>query len=496
MRSRASCAGVQRRWLAVSTAEIPFNKGQASGIDELAGALPMAINMLVDAGGAAFTRPGLLEWDEWPDPSCDDAGAGAVIGAAVWNSAVGEFLVYVTTDRRIWAMLGPNNRIALSDPTAATQLDGTTRPTFASTITRIVIAGGGLIQKWEGAGLSARLGGSPPVASHVVANSRRLVVSAPIPPGEITFSETGDTGHEVWNTGDSDSAEAEARPDLILATHENSNEVYAFGSETLQLFVPDPVSAYNAGRASNFGLAAAYSVIRAGESFLLLAVSDGRVLAATDGRGLTPLSEGLLDKALARFETVADCWGFRAKIDAWDLAVWVFPTEGRTLVYDAITQQWSEWRSRSGGAWVPWAGTAHVYWPSRNLNLVGLTDGTMALLDGETFQDVGEPLVGLVRTGHMDRGSKKQKVCQGLALTMRRGGNASPAPAVAVRWREGLGAFSQPLTYSLGANGETEATLRKWTLGVYTDRQWLLEFSANARLVLAAATETYEEAEL
>lgn len=482
----------------MARAALPFNEGQVSGIEELTGAHPFSRNMLVDGGGAIYTRPGILAWDEWADPACNDTGAGPIVGAWVWKFPAGEYLVYVTetTDgtRKLWAMLGPNNRIALSDATAATQLDGTLRPTAATTNTRIVIAGGGAPQKWEGAGLSARLGGSPPSASHVVANSRRLVVSAPIPPGEITFSETGDTGHEVWNTGDSDSAEAEARPDLIVALHENSNEVFAFGTETTQLFIPDPVSAYIAGRASNFGLGAPYSVVRVGEVFMVLASDEGRMLAMTDGRSLNPISEPYMARVLDGFGTVSDCWGFRAKIGAWDLAVWVFPTEGRTLVYDTANKQWSEWRSTVDGEDANWIGTCHVSWTSRNLHLVGLPDGTMGVLDLDTFQDNGAELQGLVRTGHVDRGSKNQKSCDRLSLTMRRG-ESSDNPSVTVRWREGLGAFSQPVRYSLGSTGDTVATVQQWTLGMYVDRQWQLEFSANARLVLAGAEETFTEVE-
>ena len=478
----------------MGSVNLPFNAGQASGIEELTGSPPMAINVLTDAGGALYTRPGLVEWDEWSCPDCEDADAGPIIGGKVWPSPSGEILVYVTEDtdgvRKLWAMLGPNNRIALSDSTAATQLDGTLRPTFAATKTRIVIAGGGAPQKWEGTGLSSRLGGSPPNLSHVVANATRLAGSAPTVGGFEFWSNPGETGHEIWDTG-LDFAEAEARPDIIVATHENSNEVFAFGAETLQVFVPDPDTGYAPSRASNFGCAAPYSVVRAGESFLLLASDEaGRAFAMTDGRGLNPLSEPDMTKTLDRFREVSDCWGFRVRIDAWDLAVWAFPTEGRTLVYESVTKQWSEWRSRENGGWVPWVGTCHIGWQTRNLDLIGLPDGTLALLDPDTFQDDGEELVGLVRTGFIDRGNKDTKTCQRIALTLRLNGTSS----LRVRWRDKLGAFCQPLTFSLGLNGDVSPTVEKWTLGQYKSRQWEMEFSANSRLVLAAAEETYLEA--
>lgn len=472
---------------------LSFADGQASGIEELAGAAPMSINMLVDAGGALSTRPGLAVWADWPCPALNDAGAGAVIGAGVWESPFGDRLVYVTADRRLWAMLGPNNRIALSDATAATQLDGTTRPIFAFTKTRVVIVGGGVPQKWEGAGLSARLGGSPPAASHIVANRERLVVSAPTPGGFEFWSKTGDTpGHETWDTG-IDFAEAEAKPDLIVATHANSNEVYAFGSETMQLFIPDPNTIYAPGRASEFGCTAPYSVVSLGDAgFALLANDEGPVFGVTNGRGLSPISQPAMTKTIKAFGTLSDAWGFRAQVANWDLAIWTFPAEGRTLVYDAGPKQWSEWRGFDGVRWTPWQGQSHAYWKAKDLHLIGMPDGTMATLDPDTFQDVGASLRGLVRTGFQNRGNRNVKTCERLSLTLRRGDTpvGNDEPFVSVSWRNDLGKFSQPLRYGLGANGDTAATVHKWTLGQYRERQWQMEFSANSRFVLAGAEES------
>jgi hypothetical protein len=115
------------------------------------------------------------------------------------------------------------------------------------------------------------------------------------------------------------------------------------------------------------------------------------------------------------------------------------------------------------------------------------------VMNNESFQDVGVDLVGLVRTGFQDRGNKNLKTCERLTLTMRRGAGGSDPdaePAITIRWRNGLGAFTQPLRYGLGLNGDTTVTKHKWALGQYTDRQWELEFSGNTKLTLSAAEES------
>src|SRR6185369_13497278 len=355
------------------------------------------------------------------------------------------------------------------------------------------IAGGGAPQKWEGSGLSARLGGSPPDATHVVANARRLLLSNPTIAGLFYWSPPGETEHETWNSGDSGSSEAESRPDVIQSLAENSNEVFAFGATTTEIYGPDQSLVYARGRASNFGTEAPYAIVRVDEAFFML--DDQRRIILTDGRSTQPLSEPAMARTLDRFESVTDAWGFRAKLDGWDLAVLSFPTEGRTIAFDSTTKNWSEWRSRQGDEDAPWLGTCHVRWPSKNIDLIGTRDGRFLLLDAEAFEDDGQPLVGVVRTGFGDRGKKSKKVCEKLALTMRRGESdvtdTDDEPAVFVQYRNGLGSFSAPLRYGLGVNGDSEVTVQKWTLGVYRTRQWMLTVTAATRTVISSAEETF-----
>jgi hypothetical protein len=76
---------------------------------------------------------------------------------------------------------------------------------------------------------------------------------------------------------------------------------------------------------------------------------------------------------------------------------------------------------------------------------------------------------------------------------MRRGSAASAttAPVCTLRYRDNLGSFSQPLTFSLGVDGDVEAIVQKWTLGVYNTRQWELSMTDPNEFVLAGAEETF-----
>lgn len=464
-------------------ASIPFNEGQASGVDELVGATASVINGIHDPGDAVRTRPGLSTWDMFPEVI---PNASPVIGAWVF----GDYLVYCTEDRKLWALIAVGLVVALSDATAATQLAGTLRPQAVVTATRLVIIGGGEPQKWEGVGLSARLGGSPPAGVGIVAITQRLVIATV--EGLLFWSQPGELGggHEDWR-GDMESAEAEAKPDGLLALGSTTGEILAFGPETTQVFVPDTEGVFIPGPTAEVGTLSGPSVIKWESKYVFL--DDRRRIVSTDGRAINDVSGPGMAKTLWRFDTVDDCWAFRARFDGADLLAFVFPTEGRALVYNAIVQKWAEWRSiDSDGRWQPWIGRSHCYWPARALHLIGLESGKIEVLDPDAFTEDGQMLKAVLRTGFGDRQTANRKISERVTLTLRRGTtSATTAPVAELRWRDDLGAFGQPIRFSLGLPGDYESQVRKWTLGVYSVRQWELTVSDPVEFVLAGAEEIF-----
>lgn len=467
-------------------APIPFTDGLASGVEELAGASPAVINVIHDAGDTVRTRPGLSAWSSFPAVIPD---ASPVTG--IW--IFGAYVVYSTQDRKLWAITAPGLVIPLSDATLATHLDGTGRPQAVVTRTRIVIVGGGLPQKWEGVGLSARLGGNPPAGIGIAALTQRLVIADALNTGLLYWSDVGELGggHEIWNSGDSGSIEAAASPDPILALGSTVNELYALGSKTLQVFIPDPNDVFVPGTTIEVGTLAGGSLVKWDAQLAFM--DDRRRLVSSNGRSFQDISGAPLAQTLWRFGTVSDCWTFRARFDAVDLIGFVFPTEGRTCVYNASVQKWAEWRSLDdNGRWKPWVGQCHCYWAEQGIHLVGLADGSIALLDPMVFTEAGTTLKGVIRTGFGDHDTGNRKICERVQFTMRRGATtATTAPVAELRWRDDLGAFGQPLRVSLGLPGDLETQVAKWTLGVYNTRQWEITVSDNAQFVLTGVEELF-----
>lgn len=467
-----------------SDTEIVFADGQSS-LEELSGAQPIQWNLLKDAGGAVMQRPGLRTW-------ADFAGTAPVTSPVIGMFAWRTFLIYVCQDRTIWAWYAPGDVRALSDTTAATQLDGSLRPIFAYDFQRVVITGGGAPQKWEGAGLSARLGGSPPTSTHIAYADQRFVVALYDNTGVIQWTPPGVGNHEIWTTAGLNSggfAEAEASADPVQAMYVNTNEVAVFGTQSTQSFVPDPSSDFRVAATIGVGCGARFSVIDTDGDFVWL--DDRQRIVSGDGRQFTVLSAPDLAKSLAALGTVSDCWGFRARIGSFDLLGFVFPTEARTLIYDRDSKKWSEWYGWDGKEWAAWAGQSYYYWAEKNVHLVGMADGTIAEMTFDAYLDINASIKAISRTGFSGQGDRS--LCQRVSMTLKRGNASSPSPTVELRYRDDLGTFRSAVNYPLGT--DYVPTLQKWALGMFRDRQWELAFENNAEFVLTRAVARLEKAD-
>lgn len=474
---------------AVQESTIDFGAGQSS-LEELSGAEPIMWNLLADAGNAVRQRPGLRAWADFPSVV---PNASAPIGMYAWRT----YLIYVCADRTIWAVYAPGDVRALSDATALTRLDGSLQPIFTYDADRVVITGGGAPQKWEGVGLSARLGGSPPSATHIAYDSQRFVVNVYDDSGIIQWTPPGVGNHETWTVagvGSGGFTEAEASPDALLALHVSTNEVFAFGTQSLQVFIPDGSVDFVLATTLSIGLGARFSVIDTDASYAW--IDERQRIVESAGRDLEILSAPLMADSIAALPTVDDAWGFRARIGSFDLLVWAFPTAERTLCYDRGSKKWSEWKTWTGAEWSGWIGRSYYYWADHNVHLVGLDSGEIVEMTFDAYQDMTLNLRGVSRTGFRDMGTGARKLCQRLQLVMKRGATApgSVAPKAEVRYRDDLGGFQDAVSYSLGA-AEYPPTIEKWGLGMYRDRQYELTFENNAEFVLAAAREFVEVAD-
>lgn len=600
--------------------EIPFWNQQSSGLDELGGGSPYAINVVVDPiNKTVRRRPGVSAYSEAPGL----VDSGGIVG--VYRTIGGHLYAVGGTpgQRAIYRISGGSSN-NLSTALGNTLLDGAERPDFAETEMLLVVAGGNRLQKVElASNESDKLGGDPPKASHVIANSQRLVVNdvdefrsqlrgSGFAQGTQTYE-----GHETWSGLDAATVTAEAKTDPVVAVHENTNEIFAFGTTTLQVFSPDPTFGYVPVATREIGCAAAYSVIKVDQSFAWL--DHLRRFVLGDGRSLEIISDPI-KATLDEIEDVSDCFGYRVVMGNLDCMIWTFPSDGRTFVFQKGSG-WGQWQGWDPGQnnWKQLDVTAHFQEPGTGANIVGTGGGLVSQLQMGAFEDlvpedtfsvlefslssgpndgdtltitvagvayvfeadessngvtpgriqvpaasdwinnptafaalieaniptveaVGEsggdglssytitstvpgpvtmdasetgssslngktltlgtsfaasPIVARVATGYLDRATRMRKHCQRVTLMFRRGlGETNQEPTGAwkasLRWRDQPGPWSDPLFASMGASTDRFSQVTFRSLGVYRERQWVLEYSGESDMVLIGADEEFE----
>ncbi len=468
--------------------------------------MPLSVNVIADLSNALPVRPGVSKWSEFPDVDVAPGIYGSpVIGMVAWK----EFLVWVTADRKIRAKPVGGDILELSDSSDAdTLLDGSLRPSFVPGRDLLVIAGGGAMQKWGGTGLSERLRniGSddaefidqqpPPDANQIVGIAQRLVAAKVGDSGAVYWTGPREQ-YEDWDlaNGGASYIQAGAKPDPITALSENTNEVFAWGSETLQVFSPsnlaidanDPnnVLDFAPARTANIGVVARDSICPVDDNFIVL--DKLRRIILTDGRTYSDLS-AQVSRLLRDFDVVEDCWSFRMRYSKWDCIVFVFPTVGRGLIYNAKSSRWSEWLcSTDGDIPRPIPITSAYHWASQNVFLVGMNDGSIAVLDDEATDDLGKPIIVEMVSGFQTHGVTAQKACKTLMLAFR--GDAVGGKARLWR-RDNLGAWT--LTKQIEIASTAPANMQIRSIGVYRQRQWKVRYSASDRFKLISVHEEFE----
>lgn len=465
---------------------IPFGPQQATGLDELAGGGREAFNVVMDSLGSVRRRPGTALW------------------STVLVDARGIDALHATVDGEVFALSAspPNRTIYKVTPTGRLALPGVgvggmRRPVIAETESILAIAAGSdMVKLVLATETSSLLGGSPPESSHVIAQSTRLLANdvASADKTKVYFSNqalgSSYAGFEQWGVlVGGGFFTAEARPDPVLALAENTNEVFVWGTTTLQVYGPDAVFVFAPLSTREHGLSAPYSVVKVDMAFAWL--DHRRRFVLGDGRAMEVISQPI-QRALDELTKVSDCFGYRVAIGPTDAIVWSFPTDGRTFVYQTGVG-WGQWLDPVTSSGLPSPVQSATHDPTTNATIVGVEAGVLLTYQTGLTTDSGNPILSRVTTGFENRKTDSRKHCQKVRLAMRRGETAATTgPHAWLRWRDRPGAWTDEVPVDLGATTDTEVVVEFPSLGVYRRRQWQFEFSGTDDLVLTSATEDFE----
>lgn len=468
---------------------IPFTNQQATGVEALAGAGVVSMNVVTDPSGAVFRRPGIQAYAEAPEAPVNPAGIEGLFCADD-----GTLLAASPGPGRVLYRVNGGSAVTIQ-----TSLPGNERPVFAQTEMLVVMAGGRELVKYERAtSAAALLGGNPPPATHVIAHASRLLANdVDVNKTAVRYSSTfiGSTsyaGAENWSFAPpAGYITAEARPDNVVAVHENTNNVFVFGQGTLQVYGPDASAVYLPEATREYGCGAPYSVIKQDQAFAWFDAQKRFVFS--DGRSIKVISDPIA-KTVDAITVTNDCYGYRFTQGNVDCLVWTFPTDGRTFAYQ-VGSGWGQW-----GGWNPATSgftrlpvLSHCLRPDNAVNVVGTTDGYVAEMSTDALTDLGTPIKAYIETGYVNRGTDQKKHCQCVRFAFRRGTvTGGTGPQAFFSYRDQPGPWEPSIAIDLGRSGDTHPVLEFRSLGTYRRRQWRFEFTGTEELVLVSASEDFE----
>lgn len=528
-----------------TTQPIPFAPLLETSSEEISGASPEAFNIIADGRGVIRKRPGLAAYTGTAPATAVDAagvlglylteqrvahttgtatvsgvhpGVLYAVGATVNASGGGH-----NAGRNVYRIVGGvatlvGTGVANEDRLATPAAGATTRlprPVFAETEALLVIAGGAEVGKIDirQETFSAPnftnpnptlhqmsfLAGCPPLASHVLTNSSRILANdtqldqtkirySDINQGIVTFA-----GHESWDPspGAAGFFTAEARSDSVVAVVENTNDIFVLGTTSLQLFSPDGSTTFAPSITREAGCIAPYSPVKFDDKFVWL--DHYTRLVSSDGRNWEVLS-GPVQATLDNLTVPSECYSYRYTESFADCLIFRFQTDQDTLVFQPGIG-WSRWAQRNAttDAFGMFPVLSHLLRPDGGLNVVGLEDGTIRTLSINNTTDLGSPIAAYVSTGFLDRDSDFRKVSQAVHLTFKRTEALSAGVVCFLEYRDDLSSEWTTIDIDLGVDdGDLNPTVELRSLGIYRRRQWRFRFPDAAQLFLVRVTETFE----
>lgn len=471
----------------VNNSPVRFDDGLSAGFDELAGAAPIFLNCRPVRPSGVRARPGLRAWSSFPGdaPSLGTSPVTAMV-------RLDRFIIYATDDgfgtRNLYAW---DNGVVISlSSGATTRIAGSDRLTASGGRSFAFFAGGSYPQKVSTALVSSRLANAP-VASDLALISQLVVAVEANTSGLFDWSGYGEGAIESWTTS-RDYAEAEARPDPLVACKASARELWMFGTQTTQVYQPDADVTFAPGPSLEVGCLAKRSIVRVDTSMAWL--DNLRRIVMSDGRSVEVLSDLGIGATLRSLATVDDCWAFRHTIGEWDILEWVFPSAGRAFAFDTVTRKWSEDRRWLGGTWSAFKPTAYLHMEDEGIHLVGMPDGSIAEMTMDAHTDTGDPIQWVSRTGFNRSEGGRRDVVE-LNLLARRG-EADSNATIGVRWRDDLGSFRGPINRALGDAATRNPVVKVAPCGQpYEARQYEFGGAADAAYSIAEARELWREAD-
>lgn len=303
----------------------------------------------------------------------------------------------------------------------------------------------------------------------------RMIVEDPSVPGQFRWS---DLYADTWPA--LNFATAEANPDPLVSVYALNGNLLLMGETTIEFWaVTEDATlpyAWVGSAAAQWGLAARQSIARLGSSIAFLARNtQGQVQVCTlNGYQVVPISIPELDYLLNSYSAVEDATAYSYMLGGHPMYAINFPSAGKSWLYDAASQAWSELQSSTGGMHP--GEIAQTY--RTGIYVSDRSSGAIYRQDPYTYTEAGESVQRQIVGRHIFQGDPMSVSEMWIDVEMGVGtvSGAGENPQLRLRTsKDGGHTWSNELWAPIGRQGvyQSRAVFRR--LG--RARDWLFEIS-------------------
>jgi len=308
-----------------------------------------------------------------------------------------------------------------------------------------------------------------------------------------TNPSTGILENDYWDSSDNPLV-AESDGDRIIAITTHLNEIYVWGTKSVEIWQDDGVTPFVPvqGASINFGIQNREAITIIGDRVFAAGVLNGVFcVAELTGRQARVISDDIKTLIGTPF-TVPYLLSLQIGKQTFLLVQFGYGSATiETWAFDINTGYWSKWTDFNDPTHSPFIGKSSAINSVAGISLVGAnTDGRIFRVRfGPTYhRELGHSLEVLRRTPWIQHGTWKRKRCNAVYLRLKRGHTADGR--VFLRWADdGRDTWSPSYQLNLFPTSNKDFISRNRRMGIYHSRRYEFTMSDNADFVLSGSEE-------
>jgi len=362
----------------------------------------------------------------------------------------------------------------------------------------IYIAHGGTLRYTDGATLATPTDASTPTAATYVASlNNRIFANNGGQDFFITDTDpaTGLIDPFYWGSVNNPWRAAQ-RADQLKALLADPDEISAWGTQIIEYWQEDGVTPISplVGASTRAGLEADYSIAQADNTRFALMVLDGKRAVVRMNNRAPQIVSSDIDRELQELTTVSDANGSLCFVGGLNAYMLSLPKENKAWAYDLKENIWTQW-----GVWNPsfarydrFPIVDSCFAKAWGKHLFQAANGNIYTFSRTTYQDAGDEIRTLIRTGWINHGTSRRKRSSRLIVKVK--AYNTGAATVLLRHRDdGRPEWSPYIELAIGSESEQTHFIPLSRMGIYRDRQYEILMTDNADLAFCGMQEEVEE---